>query len=81
MTPEQCRAARKLLGWSQERLGHSAGLSQSAVVRFEGGGYVPGNGGADRLRAALEAAGVKLMSPDAPSAPSSALSTQSAPRS
>lgn len=35
MLPEQCRAARALLGWNQVELGRLAGVSQNKVARFE----------------------------------------------
>jgi len=35
MTPAQCKAARKLLGWSIEELAHRALRSHSAVGDFE----------------------------------------------
>lgn len=62
MTPEQCRAARKRLGWSQEVLADKATLSVSSVRAFELGkgssrGYVPGS-----IRRAFEAVGVMVES-------------------
>ena len=35
MTPEQCRAARALLDWSQPQLAEAADLGLSTVVDFE----------------------------------------------
>lgn len=35
LLPEQCRAARGMLGWTQERLAVLAGLSRSTVRDFE----------------------------------------------
>ena len=37
ITPDQCRLARELLGWTQERLAGEAGLTSRTVGRFEGG--------------------------------------------
>lgn len=60
MTPAQCRAARGLLDWTQDRLAQTAGTDAPSVAQFE-----QGNGGgtasvADRLRRALESAGVEF---------------------
>lgn len=33
--PEQCRAARGLLNWTQEQLAHEAGVSRSTIKDFE----------------------------------------------
>lgn len=35
LLPEQCRAARGLLNWSQEELAEAAGVSRSTVRDFE----------------------------------------------
>ena len=35
LTPEQCRAARAVLGWSREDLAQKAGVSAGTVVGFE----------------------------------------------
>lgn len=61
MTPGQCRAARRRLGWSQTQLAHAAGVSQPLVSVFERGQYVPVENSAERMAAALEAAGAELM--------------------
>lgn len=37
MTPEQCRAARALLGWSQKTLAARAGVSSTTIRSFEQG--------------------------------------------
>ncbi|WP_046863065.1 helix-turn-helix domain-containing protein [Microvirga massiliensis] len=37
LCPEQCRAARGLLDWSQERLAAAAGVSRSTIRDFECG--------------------------------------------
>lgn len=56
MTPEQCKAARVRLGWSQTRLARVAGVSQSLVSVFERGLYVPEGDGAQRIMEALTTA-------------------------
>lgn len=37
MTPEQCRSARELLGWSERQLARAASCNYYAVVYFEAG--------------------------------------------
>lgn len=56
--PEQVRAARSLLGWSQQNLAEKAGVAVSTVADFERGqrNLVPNN--ALAIRQALEAVGV-----------------------
>ena len=63
-TPEQCRAGRQMLGWNCQRLGQRAGLTSTAVRRFEKGARCrPDTTRA--LRAALEAAGIEFTNDDA----------------
>jgi transcriptional regulator with XRE-family HTH domain len=55
----QARAARALIGWSQTKLAETAGVPVSTINAFETGSPGPiGNEAADKIRAALEAAGV-----------------------
>jgi len=35
MTPAQCRAARALLDWTQQKLANAAGIAVSTVAGFE----------------------------------------------
>ncbi|BAU89659.1 XRE family transcriptional regulator [Methylorubrum populi] len=60
MTRSQLRAARALLGWSQDRLSEASGVSLPTIKRLE-----PGEGSLqtrvetlNKLQTALEAAGV-----------------------
>lgn len=55
----QVRAARALIGWSQAKLAEMAGVSVSTITEFETGlpDHLP-NEAIDKLRAALEAAGI-----------------------
>ena len=62
MDRSQLRAARALLGWSQERLAEASGVSIPTIKRLE-----PGEGlvqtrvdTLDKLRRALEASGVEF---------------------
>lgn len=61
LVPEQVRAGRALLDWSQGRLAESAGVSLSTVKDFEAGRRQPVRHNALAIRAALEAAGVKFI--------------------
>jgi transcriptional regulator with XRE-family HTH domain len=58
MTPEQCRAARGWLGWSQNELAGAAHVSHSTVKDFEVGKRVPIANNLAAIRAALEKEGI-----------------------
>jgi len=60
MSPEQCRAARGWLGWSQQDLAGKASVGLSTVKDFENGSRKPIANNLNALRTALEAAGVHL---------------------
>jgi transcriptional regulator with XRE-family HTH domain len=49
------RALREKRGWSQTHLAQAAGMTQSAVARFEAGGSVPTLPVLERLAHALDA--------------------------
>ncbi len=49
------RELRERRGWSQSQLARAAGMTQSAVARFEAGGTVPTLPVLDRLARALDA--------------------------
>jgi transcriptional regulator with XRE-family HTH domain len=57
------RQLRQQRGWSQAELARAAGMTQSAVARFEAGGTVPTLPVLDRLAAALDADLVVRMAP------------------
>ena len=62
ITPEQLRAARALLGWSQTQLAEHAGMSLPTVKRVEGdSGPKVSNEARLALRAALDQAGVEFI--------------------
>ena len=61
MTPDQCRAARGLLDWSQDRLATEAKASNSTVRNFEKGRSVPGPIFLQSMKSALEAAGIQFI--------------------
>ena len=58
LTRRQCRAARGLLGWSQERLAEAARVSPPTVTNFENGISRPMRNNLLALRTAMEQAGV-----------------------
>ena len=65
LSPEQCRAARGWLGWSQEELSKRAGIGHSTLKDFESGKRAPIRNNLVALRSALEAVGIKLLFDDA----------------
>ncbi|WP_376096873.1 hypothetical protein ACE7GA_05680 [Roseomonas sp. CCTCC AB2023176] len=60
MTPRQCRAARRLLGWSRLRLAAFAGLRDTCVVEFEEEQRMLSPDQIAALRAVLEAEGIEI---------------------
>ena len=58
MTPEQCRAARAWLDWSQEELAVVAKVSLSTVRDFEKGRRKPIINTLEAMKKALEAKGI-----------------------
>lgn len=61
LTPEQSRAARGWLNWSQEDLAQRANVSLSTVRNFEKGRNVPIKNNLDAIRLSLEMAGIALV--------------------
>jgi transcriptional regulator with XRE-family HTH domain len=66
MTPDQSRAARGLLDWSQAELAARSNLSESTIRDFEKGRRVPSINNLAAIRRALEAAGVDFIDGDQP---------------
>ncbi|MDR3449521.1 MAG: helix-turn-helix transcriptional regulator [Alphaproteobacteria bacterium] len=64
MTPEQCRAARAWLDWSQSDLAAAAKVSNSTVRDFEAGRRVPIANNLGAMRAVLESAGIGFVFQD-----------------
>ena len=60
LTPEQSRAARGWLNWTQEELAQRANISLSTVRDFEKGRRMPIANNSDALRRAIESAGIRL---------------------
>ncbi len=61
ISPEQSRAARGWLDWSQEELAKRANVSLSTVRDFEKRRRVPIRNNLDAMQRALEATGVALV--------------------
>jgi ribosome-binding protein aMBF1 (putative translation factor) len=61
MSPEQCRAARGWLGWSQETLAAHSHVGISTVRDFESGRRQPIANNIASMRRALEQAGIELL--------------------
>jgi len=61
VTPEQCRAARALLAWSQQQLASAARVAIVTVQQFEIGRSQPRRATLDVIRRAFEAAGVEFI--------------------
>jgi transcriptional regulator with XRE-family HTH domain len=61
LTPEQCRAARGLLDWSQERLAREAGVGIVTIRQLEAGTNQPRRATQDVIRRAFEAGGVEFI--------------------
>ncbi|WP_082487882.1 helix-turn-helix transcriptional regulator [Methylobacterium sp. Leaf89] len=61
MTPEQCRAARGWLEWSQQELAQRATIGLSTIRQFENGLRTPIANNLSAMRRAFEDAGVKFL--------------------
>jgi predicted transcriptional regulator len=61
VTPEQCRAARGLLSWSQQDLAKNAGVGVVTVHQLEAGVSQPRRSTIEVIRRAFEAAGVEFI--------------------
>jgi len=61
ISPEQCRAARGWLGWSQQLLAECAHVGISTVRDFEAGRRQPIANNIASMRRALEGAGIELV--------------------
>lgn len=61
LAPEQSRAARGWLDWSQEELAKRANVSLSTVRDFEKGRRTPIGNNLQAIRRAIEAAGLDVL--------------------
>lgn len=64
LKPEQCRAARALIGWSQDDLEAESGASKKTIADFERGARTPQARTAAAIQEALERAGVVFVQED-----------------
>lgn len=60
MTPEQSRAARGWLGWTQAHLAAEARVGLSTVKDYESGKRTPIANNLEAMRRAMELAGIKF---------------------
>jgi transcriptional regulator with XRE-family HTH domain len=61
LSPEQCRAARGLLNWTQEELADRADVSRSTIRDYENGRHCLHPSTAAQVVAALERGGALLI--------------------
>jgi transcriptional regulator with XRE-family HTH domain len=66
MTPDQSRAARGLLDWSQAELAARSNLSEGTIRDFEKGRRVPSINNLAAIRRALEVGGVEFIDGNQP---------------
>ncbi|MGA3310142.1 MAG: helix-turn-helix transcriptional regulator [Xanthobacteraceae bacterium] len=76
-TPAQSRAARALLGWSQQDLARKASVATSTVADFERGHRSPVPNNLEALKSTLETAGVTFLPGGAVAGPLPKFQTQS----
>lgn len=63
INPEQCRAARAFLDWSQDQLAEAAGIGRQTVVDFERGVRSPTEKSLEAMQTALEKHGIEFAPP------------------
>ena len=61
MTPDQCRAARALINWSQSQLAEKAGVARATLADFETGKRRPIANNLNALKKNLELGGVVFL--------------------
>ena len=61
ITPEQCRAARALLNWSQPNLAEATGIARETIAHFERGARMMYPRNLATIRSTLEAAGIEFI--------------------
>ena len=61
MKASQCRAARGLLGWSQNQLADVAKVAVRTLISFESEARMPREATLNAIRKALEGAGVEFI--------------------
>jgi transcriptional regulator with XRE-family HTH domain len=60
ITSAQCRAARALIGWSQDQLASASKVAKATIANFEAGKREPYPRTRDDLKGALESMGIEL---------------------
>jgi transcriptional regulator with XRE-family HTH domain len=61
ITPDQCRAARALIGWNQHQLARAANISRETVADFETGKRTPIPNNLKAIEFAFSAADIALL--------------------
>lgn len=61
LRPDQCRAARALLGWSRDELAKQCKVSNATLADFEAGKRTPYDRTLADIRKAFEAAGIQFI--------------------
>ncbi|WP_408914409.1 helix-turn-helix domain-containing protein [Brucella pseudogrignonensis] len=61
LSPPQCRAARALLGWPQDKLAEASAISKPTVAAFEGGKRQVSDKSLFAIRKAFEEAGIAFI--------------------
>jgi transcriptional regulator with XRE-family HTH domain len=64
IAPEQCRAARAMLGWSREDLARKSTVGYRTLVDFERGARQPYPRTIRDLQEALQTAGIEFLFPE-----------------
>jgi transcriptional regulator with XRE-family HTH domain len=59
-TPAQCRAARAMIGWSQDQLATASKVAKATIANFEASAREPYSRTLKDIWEALEAAGVEF---------------------
>ena len=61
LSPQQSRAARGWLGWSQDELAKQANVALRTIASFERGEQIPRPNNIAAMKHAIEGAGVRLL--------------------
>jgi len=61
ITPPQCRAARAMLGWSQQELSQRASVARATVADFEREVRIPIPNNLKAIQNALEEGGIEFI--------------------
>jgi len=64
LTADQARAARALLGWSQQRLAQEAKVAKQTIADFERGARLPYERTLRDIQLTLEVAGIEFLQQD-----------------